>query len=89
MKQASYKDHPVWSSIKRFITVTNDRVVLESFGNKIFEIDLEANTLYFYRYGRETTNRQVILSRQSKFTDLARIFWLKEGYDVVFVNVCK
>lgn len=89
MKQASYKDHPVWSSIKRFITVTNDRVVLESFGKKIFEIDLEANTLYSYRYGRETTNRQVILSRQSKFTDLARIFWLKEGYDVVFVNVCE
>ena len=89
MKQASYKDHPVWSSIKRFITVTNDRVVLESFGIKIFEIDLEANTLYSYRYGRETPNRQVVLSRQSKFTDLARIFWLKEGYDVVFVNVCE
>lgn len=34
MKQASYKDHPVWNSVKRFITVTNDRVVLESFGKK-------------------------------------------------------
>lgn len=34
MKHASYKDHPVWSSIKRFITVTNDHVVFESFGQK-------------------------------------------------------
>lgn len=89
MKQASYKDHPVWSSIKRFITVTNDRVVLESFGQKIFEVDLEANTLYSYRYGRENKNRRETITRQSKFADLARIFWLKEGYDVVFVNVCE
>lgn len=89
MKQASYKDHPVWSSIKRFITVTSDRVVLESFGQKIFEVDLETNTLYSYRYERENKNRQATLSRQSKFADLARIFWLKEGYDVVFVNVCE
>ena len=89
MKQANYKEHPVWNSIKRFITVTNDRVVLESFGQKIFEVDLETNTLYSYRYGRESKNRQATLSRQSKFADLARIFWLKEGYDVVFVNVCE
>lgn len=34
MKEITYKDNPVWSSIKRFITVTNDRVVLESFGQK-------------------------------------------------------
>lgn len=89
MKQASYKDHPVWGSMKRFITVTNDRVVLESFGQKIFEVDLETNTLYSYRYERENKNRQATLSRQSKFADLARIFWLKEGYDVVFVSVCE
>lgn len=89
MKQASYKDHPVWNSIKRFITVTSDRVVLESFGQKIFEVDLETNTLYSYRYERENKNRQATLGRQSKFADLARIFWLKEGYDVVFVNVCE
>ena len=89
MKQASYKDHPVWGSMKRFITVTNDRVVLESFCQKIFEVDLEANTLYSYRYGRETKNRRETISRMSKFADLARIFWLKEGYDVVFVNVCE
>lgn len=89
MKQASYKDHPVWSSIKRFITVTNDRVVLESFGQKIFEVDLETNTLYSYRYDHENKNRRETISRQSKFADLARIFWLKEGYDVVFVNVCE
>lgn len=89
MKQASYKDHPVWGSMKRFITVTSDRVVLESFGQKIFEVDLETNTLYSYRYGRESKNRRETISRMSKFTDLARIFWLKEGYDVVFVNVCE
>lgn len=89
MKQASYKDHPVWGSMKRFITVTSDRVVLESFGQKIFEVDLEANTLYSYRYGRESKNKRETISRMSKFTDLARIFWLKEGYDVVFVNVCE
>lgn len=89
MKAITYKDHPVWSSIKRFITVTNDRVVLESFGQKIFEVDLETNTLYSYRYGRESKNKRETISRMSKFTDLARIFWLKEGYDVVFVNVCE
>lgn len=89
MKQASDKDHPVWGSMKRFITVTSDRVVLKSFGQKIFEVDLEANTLYSYRYGRESKNRRETISRMSKFTDLARIFWLKEGYDVVFVNVCE
>lgn len=41
MKQASYKDHPVWNSVKRFITVTNDRVVLESFGKKYLKLILK------------------------------------------------
>lgn len=87
MKAITYKDHPIWKRIKRFVTVTNDRVLLESFGQRIFEIDLDTNTLYSYRYERANKNRLETLHRQSSFADLARIFWLKENYNVVFVKV--